>query len=109
MTRQITFEIDDEIAEHFDALVADWKKDPVLLAKAFFEEEVLANTSGSRGVPVLRRYWYRDASVYFTKEELDLREVEREQNRDPIAEAERQKEVDQLFAKIEENRKVRQS
>jgi hypothetical protein len=109
MTRQITFEVDDEVAEHFDALVTDWKKDPVLLAKAFFEEEVLANTSGSRGVPILRRYWYRDASVYFIKEELDLREVEREQNHDLIAEAERQKEVDQLFAKIEENRKVRQS
>jgi hypothetical protein len=109
MTRKITFEIDDEIAEHFDVLVADWKKDPVLLAKAFFEEEVLANTSGSRGVPVLRRYWYRDASVYFTKEELDLREVEREQNRDPIAESIHKKETEELFAKMEKNRRKGQA
>jgi hypothetical protein len=69
--RTITFEIDEEIAGHFDSLVSGWNKDPVWLARAFFEEEVMANVSGSRGVPVSRRYLYRDPDVYFTAEERE--------------------------------------
>ena len=104
--RVISFEIDEEIAGHFGALVADWKKDPVWLALRFFEEEVLANTSGRRGVPIRRRYWYRDPSVYFTMEELKEREVERERTRDPVAEAESQRELEELFA-MRKNQEVR--
>ena len=109
MARQIIFEISDEIAGHFDALVTDWGKDSVWLARALFEEEVMANTSGSRGVPIMRRYWYRDASVYFTEKELELRAIEREQKRDPIAEARQMKETEELFAKMQENRNKRQA
>ena len=76
--RVIAFEIDDEIAGHFDALVKNWDKDPVWLARAFFEEEVKALTSGTRGVPRLRRYMYHDATPYFTAGELEQRSAERE-------------------------------
>ena len=76
--RVIAFEIDDEIAGHFDALVKNWDKDPVWLARAFFEEEVKALTSGTRGVPRLRRYLYHDATPYSTAAELEQRSVERE-------------------------------
>ena len=98
--RVISFEVDEEVAGHFNALVEDWKKDPVWLARRFFEEEVLANTSGRRGVPILRRYWHRDPNIYFTAEELKEREAESERTRDPVAEAERAKEMESLFAKI---------
>jgi hypothetical protein len=74
--RTITFEIDEKIAGHFDSLVLDWNKDPVWLARAFFEEEVMANVSGSRGIPMSRRYLYRDPDVYFTAEELAARSKE---------------------------------
>jgi hypothetical protein len=103
--RVISFEIDDEIAGHFDALSADWKKDPVWLARAFFTEEVMANISGSRGVPHSRRYWYRDMSVYFTTQELDEREAEIERNRDPVEEARRLEDMREMFAKAERNRR----
>jgi hypothetical protein len=108
MTRRvISFEIDEEIAGHFDALVADWKKDPVSLARGFFEEEVLANTSGRRGVPVLRRYLYRDSSISFTREEFEALETERESNRDSVVEAEEQKHREELIAKMKKNRESR--
>lgn len=109
MARQITFEIDDEIAGHFDAIVNGWKKHPTWLARKFFEEEVLANTSGSRGVPMLRRYLYRDSNVYFTQTELVEREAEMKRNRDPVAEAARERETAELFAKMEENRRKKQA
>ena len=107
MGRVVSFEIDEELAGHFDALVTDWKKDPVWLARRFFEEEVLANTSGQRGVPISRRYWYRDPNIYFNAEELKEREAERERSRDPIAEAERQRETEELFAMMKKNREGR--
>ncbi len=74
--RTITFEIGDEIAGHFDSLVSDWNKDPVWLARALFEEEVMASVSGSRGVPFSRRYLYRNSDVYFTADELAARSKE---------------------------------
>ncbi len=101
--RVITFEIDEELAGHFDALVEDWRKEPVWLARRFFEEEVLANTSGGRGVPLRRRYLYRDSSVYFTREELDARDAEREKNRDPADEAENRKHSEELWAMMKKN------
>jgi hypothetical protein len=76
--KTITFEIDDEIAAHFDALVADWKKDPVWLARALFTEELLGNSMGRPGVGFGRRRYYRDATVYFTPDEREARSAERE-------------------------------
>jgi hypothetical protein len=71
--RTITFEIDDEIEGHLLALAEDWEKDPVALAKALFVEELMGQTSGSRGVPHSRRYWYRNSDAYFTTEEKSVR------------------------------------
>jgi hypothetical protein len=102
--RVIAFEIDEEIAGHFDWLVQDWKKDPVWLARAFFEEEVKSHVAGWRGIPLLRRYMYRDATPYFTAEELEARSAERERQRDPAQEAENRKLLDKLKA-IAEKRK----
>jgi hypothetical protein len=105
--RLIQFEIDDEIASHFDWLVEDWKKDPVWLARAFFEEEVKSHVAGSRGVPLLRRFMYRDASPYFTPEECEARSAEREARRDHVQEAKDWKETLAMFAKMEANRRKR--
>ena len=80
---------------------------PIWLARRFFEEEVIANTSGSRGVPLLRQYSYRDPNIYFTVEELNDREAERERNRDPMAEAERREEMEERFARMKKNREGR--
>jgi hypothetical protein len=73
MARTIQFEIDDEVEGHLVALADDWDKDPIQLAKALFVEELMAQMSGSRGVPHSRRYWYRSADVYFTPEEKEAR------------------------------------
>jgi uncharacterized protein YydD (DUF2326 family) len=78
MTRSISFTISDETEKLLLALSSSWKKDPIELAKALFVEELTANMAGSHGIPHLRRYIYRDANVYFTKEELAVREREME-------------------------------
>ena len=78
MTRTINFTIDEETEKLLLALADDWKKDPHELAKAMFVEELTANMAGSHGIPYLRRYLYRDANVYFTKEELEVRALEME-------------------------------
>ena len=77
--RIISFEIDEEAEGHLLALAKDWEKEPIDLAKAFFIEELKANTAGSRGIPLLRRYLYRDADVYFTPEELAERSRKNEE------------------------------
>jgi hypothetical protein len=106
MARQITFEIDEEIWGHFDSLVVNWNKDPEWLARRLFEEEVLAAVAGSRGVPLLRKYLYRDQDVYFSPEELILRQHEIDRNLDPVEEAERRSHVDELFAKMKSKREL---
>ncbi len=73
--RTISFEIDDEIAGHFDWLANEWDKDPVWLARAFFEEDVKAFVAGSRGVPLLRRYHQRDSSPFFSAADLDQNKI----------------------------------
>jgi hypothetical protein len=78
MTQLIQFVIDDETEKLLFELASDWKKNPIELAKALFVEELTANMAGSHGIPYLRRYMYRDANVYFTKEELVVREREME-------------------------------
>ena len=103
--RTITFEIDDEIAGHLDWLAQDWKKDPIWLARALFEEELKANVSGNRGIRRSRRYMYRDATVYFTPEESEARAAEREARRNPEEEAESMKAMREMFDRAHENRK----
>lgn len=78
MARSIHFTIDDEQEVLLLALASGWKKDPIEIAKALFVEELTANMAGSHGIPYLRRYMYRDANVYFTKEELEVRAREME-------------------------------
>jgi hypothetical protein len=78
MARTMHFTIDDKTEKLLLALASSWKKDPDELAKALFVEELTANMAGSHGIPFLRRYIYRDANVYFTKEEIEAREREME-------------------------------
>ncbi len=75
MARLIQFEIDDEVEGHLFALAEAWRKDPIELAKALFVEELMGQTSGNRGVPHSRRYWYRNSDVYFSTEEKEAMEA----------------------------------
>jgi hypothetical protein len=102
--RQIAFEIDNEIADHLDWLAKEWKKDPLWLARAFFEEELKSNVAGSRGVPLLRRYMYRDPQIYFTAEELAEREAERERRRDPAETAENKRLLERLESAVKKRK-----
>lgn len=113
MARSIQFEIDDEIEGHLNALSEDWEKDPVMLAKALFKEELMGQTSGARGVPHSRRYWYRNADVYFTQEEKERREKMKEAFRASLEgladRKERQQNLDRMTAAIEQRKKESQT
>jgi hypothetical protein len=104
MARLISFIINEETEKLLLELAADWKKDPIELAKALFIEELTANLAGSQGIPNSRRYLYRDANVYFTKEELEERDRAMEaywqSTEGQAAQTEQQLLLDQMTANI---------